>query len=293
MNDRETLEHLHALIDGELSPETEAAIRARIESCPRTRQAYDDLRAVKEVHSSKLFTPELKSETREFILANLEAPAAPAASEAAPKSSWNLFASRRWLATAAALALISAVALFVAFTPDEPALAHAAVVSHVAHSFSITDTVPPEIPEELERTTLARILYESGIKLEKLPRIAEARFLRFSPTRINTRPEGGEVRGVRLDYQDETRSNQSCPRSVVSIFVFPAHQVLPPDSKTPIPRISSFEVDRSNVKIDCFQCPKARGVNVFCFRDESRVYNFATVSQPREFEPRIVTNFTP
>ncbi len=298
MNNKELIEHLNALIDGELDEAKQAEVQAMLGSCPVTRRTYKDLLAAKEVHQSKLKTPTLSFTAKDKILSSYDplssATHAPMTAEASISNpTWReRFQRRRTLiGSLAALFLLCGVIGYTLFIYQKDiTLAHAQVVSHAAKELRNTIKVPNSTPNDEEIDTLAKILYKTGVHLDSLPKITEADFLQFAPTEINASPDGSKekIKGVRLDYQDKKYVDQSCPRSVVSIFVFNAKEVLPPCPKKGKP-LSEFTV--GSISFSCYECPKTKGVNVFCFRDSNQVYTVATNCPLQDFEPRLKDHF--
>ena len=285
MNARDPLELLNAYLDDELEDSERREVESLLTAEPSLQQALDELRAVKSLVKQKASLPSLPADFRERVFSSgsalsSNAPSSNAPSSNAPSSNATGTVTsrgpsfRKALLPVAAAAAIVVIGLLITFLPGQPpGIAHAAVVSNVAADFMNTRELPTAL-EGPEQEILANIEKQFGIRLAALPRIRDARFLSFCDARFRTGPTGKFVQGVRLDYQDSLYANQSCPRSVLSIFVLPARQVRSPSDDHQLVEVFEFRDQR----VGCYSCPLSAGVNVFCFKIDSQAFNVATLN---------------
>ena len=159
-----------ALLDGELTPEREAELRAHVDSCARCQARLEALRRV-DANLTALLAPPVADDLRARLQARIDVERPTSASlpgRIAPRR------PRRWLGTpaiSAAVAAAAAIALYLALSPGEGSLASgAAPEPPIARA---PTSVPEQIAPPQERLEIAETPPPATIPGELLPAIAD------------------------------------------------------------------------------------------------------------------------
>lgn len=231
----ELLSRLEDLVDGELSSSEEESFRAHLSRCPSCNEAHSSLARLKRLVEEKVRRPQAPSNLREAISKGLEkeleiepaktleeeARESARATKGKPVRQGRRF---RVLALAAALVISCSLAAFLFFKVNSPKLGHAEAASACAEAFRSLLAGGPETkdnPEEWKERLIGEIEGKTGIRLDHVPEIPHAAFLRWEPQTVKG------LKGVRMDFQPEIdRPGETQPGEqpgvvLISVFFLP------------------------------------------------------------------------